>query len=737
MSGASPNVSLNSFSFAKYYDGLALQMGVPVLDSDWNEQNDIRRIQEIIVNKAIVGNTKLATDYGGTQPYGFDLYQATSHINNFAARAGWAMVEGVLVPTTVSTPPTALDYTTQVMFTGTVSSIGGPATYIVDSSKAFLTGHYLVGCRLIPTSGPAIGLTFVISALTGSTQLSLTGGVGAIVAGNTYEIRPPALTTPGAARIDPVYLMVWFDDINDVEDPSIVNPGVAVETCHRVKRSWCMRVAEGSTTPANTNADIYGFGPRYLEIGHFDRLSGDSSIHTAMITSNAGTHSLGSLCSENVYFDPTNTTSHGFTAPTDSNVELAINAIIESLASTSATLGSYLVKSKAVAGTPDSLTIGSVASQLAELIGRVNSRVKNPNQNTAVMLLASGPQLVWRSHNITGDANVTKDTVSWYVAQNATINTNGSFIIVCGGYLSGAYCYKAPAGTAPTRVTMTMFTAGSSIFATKTSLSTPWRWDSLVIGTAWDKYASFDSSLEMDSMDLNVHHADLTLHASRVELLDKDAYVRPRSVTYPRRVVTTDDSVTPGVVSQPGIWQSGSATYITQNCYWNPILSLWFAYNTALAATAVSVSSSGLTVYTKAADHNMAAGWPETTVGWNGDYWTSSLNIGDCHTWPIPDRTRAGISASGGTYEMVMFAASIEAPSAGAFGLWCPISFRSYRATAPNIDIVIEHQVNVSSDFGTYHASDVPEWGGYVHFSTDAIAADDSAWILGYVLATD
>jgi hypothetical protein len=259
----------------------------------------------------------------------------------------------------------------------------------------------------------------------------------------------------------------------------------------------------------------------------------------------------------------------------------------------------------------------------------------------------------------------------------------------------------------------------------------------LVIGTAWDKYASFGSSLDMDSMDLNILHADLTLHASRIELLDQDAYIRPRSVTYPRRVVTTDNSVTPGVVAQPGIWQSGSATYITQNCYWNPLLSLWFAYNTALAATAVSISSSGLTVYTKAPDHNMAVGWPETTVGWVGDYWTSSLNIGTRDTWPIPDRTYAGMEVSGGNYEMVMFAAKIEAPRSDAFRLWCPINFRCRRATAPSMDIVIEHEVNVSSDPGTYHASDVPQWGGYLSFQTDSILVGTSASIMGYALIYD
>ena len=734
MSGASPNISLNSFSYAKFYDGLALQMGVPVLDSDWNELSDIRRVQTIVNNIATVGSTKLASDYTGALPYGFDIYQATSPTNDFGLRAGWAMVEGVLVPTTSASPPAAFNYSNQVMFTGTISTVGGPATYITDSSKAFLSSHNLVGCRLKATSGPAIGLYFVITALASSTQLTF-ASTGALAAGNTYEIYPPSLTTPGSDRRDEVYIQVWFDDINDVEDPSIVNPGVAVETCHRVKRTWCVRVNEGGTTPANSDANIYGFGTRYLTIGHIDRFGGDSGIYTEMVTNNDGAHSLSSLCAKNVYFDPTDAVSHGFMPNTAVDLERAIDNMVDYLASSSATKGAYLVGAKAVSGTSDSLTVGTVSSQLTELSAQVNNRVRNPNQNTAAMLAASGPQLVWRSHNVSSNSSVTKDTISWYVTQNTTIGAGGAIIIVCGGYLSGSLCYKAPSGTAPVSVSMTMFSTGSTYFFLKTSISSPWAWDSI---STWEKYSGFGPTLALNNTPLSLDNEDVHLNTSKIRLNNLNSYIRPISVSSPRRVISQDLSTSPGTTSLPAIWQTANATYITQNCYWNSTLSLWFAHNTALTASAISVSSDGLTVYTKVTDDNMGAGWPETAVGVSGDKWTSSFNIGNNHFsgFFTPNRPSAVMSAEGANAEIIMFAHVFRAsmPGSNTYTISLPINFRCRRSTAPTVLIVKEIAVGIT-DAGTYYPNAYyPEWGGYLGFVSNSSAENALIAIAGHLV---
>lgn len=727
MSGASPNISLNSFSFAKYYDGLSLQMGVPVLDSDWNELSDIRRIQSIVDNLVSVGSAKLGTDYTGSQPYGFDLYQSSPSTNNFGIRAGWAMVQGVLVPTTSSSPPSAVNYSSQVMFTGTVSLVGGPATYVTDSSKAFSADHNLVGCRLIPTSGPEIGNTFVISGLVGSTQLTLTGGTGGILAGNTYEIRPPALTTPGSARTDVVYIQSWFDDINDIEDPSIVNPGVAVETCHRVKRSWCVRVSEGGSTPANSPSNIFGFGTRYLEIAQLARLSGNASITTAMITNNAGAHSLSTLCAKDSYFDPTNAASHGYMAGTATNVDLAVNAIVDSLVSSNATLGSYLVGAKAVSGVNDSLTVGTVSSQLTELSAQVNNRVRNPNPNTAAMLTASGPQLIWRSHNVSSNSNVTKDTISWYVSQNTTIGAGGAFLVVCGGYISGSLCYKAPSGTPPTNVSMTMFSTGSTYYFVKTSLTSSWAWDSVL---TWEKYAGFGSSLSLH-MPLYVTNDNVTLTTSQLRLANADTYIRHTSAATPRRIAALDVSTSPGTTSLPAIWQTNNATYLTQNCYFNSALSRWFLYDSTKDATALAITTDGFTFYRKSHTvPNTENGWPETGVSNVNCYWSTSYTIGkELGSYPYPTTQEVPeIVGAGG--ELIYFSDSqvIEA----GLNLVIALNYRAIRTNDPTASVTILFATNIETSPLPVFTPYAGGYGGYLTIIPNG-SVGDTMRVHGYV----
>ena len=736
MSGSSPNISLDSFDFAKYYDGLTLQMGVPVMDSDWNEQNDIRRIHEIVQNMATIGSIKLSTAVYSS--CGFDLLESVSDTtNNFKIYGGWAMVEGVLVPTTIGTPPADIDYIDQIMFTGKVSAIGGGSTYIEDTSKNYLASHSLVGCRLIPTSGTDNGIVFMISVLTSSTRLTLSGGVGNILADDTYEIRPPLLTTPGTDRVDYAYIQVWFDDINDVEDPNIVNPGVLIETCHRVKRSWCVRVAEGTTVPTNSNSDIYGFGPRYLRLATMYRNTGESEIITSIIINVAGKANLATFYASSVWFNPSNLVSHGYAAVTDTTVQLALDGVSHALVSQAVTGGTHIVGSSAITGTVDSLAVGTTFAQLSSLLGLTNSRVRVPNQNTAAMLLSSGPQLVWRSHNITGDANVTKDTVSWYVANHSTLG-GGCIIIITGGYLSGVSCYRAPFGTAPTFVSMNLFSNGTLYYFYKSSVATPWNWATV---SAWDNYGGFyRDDFYLSNVDLVVSDMEVTMATSAVNLTDKDSYIKSTNVAYPRRISSMDLSTAPGTTSYPGIWCTSNATYITQNCYWNTAVSpnKWKAYNTSLSATAIAVTTSGVTIFRKSPDDSISSGWEENTVGIGVGKWTASILLGEAVTASTPDRYY-GLGTSGGCSEVIPYYGLCFANQvvSASYFVTVPISFRYRRGTAPTVTVYSESHASIP-DTGVYipHPT-VPEWGGYLRFTTETIADETLAYQQGYIIVMD
>jgi hypothetical protein len=75
---------------AKHYVGVRLQQGVPVLDADWNELEDIRRMELVAMLRYFIGNGVPA----GNQ--GFQIL-ATGGANNFAIGGGIILVDGLLV----------------------------------------------------------------------------------------------------------------------------------------------------------------------------------------------------------------------------------------------------------------------------------------------------------------------------------------------------------------------------------------------------------------------------------------------------------------------------------------------------------------------------------------------------------------------------------------------------------------------------------------------------------------
>jgi hypothetical protein len=81
------NFSRNTFDPLKDYVAVRLQQGVPVLDADWNELNDVTR-QELY-------DTFSLTFTDGVQPHGFDLQVGFRQgPNDFNILAGGALIQG-------------------------------------------------------------------------------------------------------------------------------------------------------------------------------------------------------------------------------------------------------------------------------------------------------------------------------------------------------------------------------------------------------------------------------------------------------------------------------------------------------------------------------------------------------------------------------------------------------------------------------------------------------------------
>ena len=177
------NFSRDTFDRLKHYVGVRLQQGVPIVDADWNELEDIRRYELQAFLKWFVGNGVPSGNNG------FQI-QAVAEPNDLSIRGGDGTPEG--------------------------------------------TGRILVeGLDVLNEND----IRYVAQPLFNNAALATEWGVDPI----------PPLTTPAGNRTDTVYLDVWEREVDSTEDADLVNPAIGVETCVRTKREWAVRVVEGSS----------------------------------------------------------------------------------------------------------------------------------------------------------------------------------------------------------------------------------------------------------------------------------------------------------------------------------------------------------------------------------------------------------------------------------------------------------------------------------------------------------
>jgi len=98
------NFSRDTFDEVKHYVSIRLQQGVPIIDADWNEQDDIRRVEVEAFLRWFIGDGV---------PYGNDGFALTAvaESNDFEIAAGRCLVSGREAINEV-----ALNYTDQALF---------------------------------------------------------------------------------------------------------------------------------------------------------------------------------------------------------------------------------------------------------------------------------------------------------------------------------------------------------------------------------------------------------------------------------------------------------------------------------------------------------------------------------------------------------------------------------------------------------------------------------------------
>ena len=180
------NFSRDTFDKSKHYVGVRLQQGVPLVDADWNEQEDIRKYDLQAFRKWFVGNGV---------PSGNNGFRITAidNANDFIIKGGDGTPEGA--------------------------------------------GRCLVeGWEVINESD----LHYTKQPLYNNQTLANDWGVNPV---------SPLNTPAEADRKDLVYLDTWEREVDSKEDDNLTNPKIGIETCVRLKREWVVRVAEGTSTP--------------------------------------------------------------------------------------------------------------------------------------------------------------------------------------------------------------------------------------------------------------------------------------------------------------------------------------------------------------------------------------------------------------------------------------------------------------------------------------------------------
>jgi hypothetical protein len=221
------NFSRNTFDKMKHYVGVRLQQGVPIVDADWNELEDIRKYELQAFLKWFVGNGVPAGNDG------FRILPSATE-NDFAIQGGDNTAEG--------------------------------------AGRCLVEGWDV----LIETS-----LNYVTQPLYDNAALAAQWGVDGLA----------SLTPPAAARIDLVYLDVWEREVGAREDfDHLVNPAIGLETCVRLKREWVVRVAEGvqiSLEPLPENVTSFlpppPTGHSYYGLAALNRRTGQAALQPSDI----------------------------------------------------------------------------------------------------------------------------------------------------------------------------------------------------------------------------------------------------------------------------------------------------------------------------------------------------------------------------------------------------------------------------------------------------------------------
>lgn len=226
-------ITPDSFNPLQRFVSVRLQQGVPIVDADWNEKDDVRRFELRAYLKWFVGDGV---------PYGSDAF----------------LIEA-------ESPPAANEF---VIHAGVASAPGGTGD--------LLTGLRHVGRCLVDGLDAVIetDITFRAQPL----HVADAGSADTADLAGTVVIQELSVLDGSLL----IYLDVSDRLVRPDEDPSLIFVDIGTESCARIRREWAVRARDASDAPQPGDPD-HKPGHSYYALARIARVSADQNVYPSQI----------------------------------------------------------------------------------------------------------------------------------------------------------------------------------------------------------------------------------------------------------------------------------------------------------------------------------------------------------------------------------------------------------------------------------------------------------------------
>ena len=311
-------ITSDTFNPIRAYANVRLQQGVPLVDADVNELDDIRKFDLRAFLKWFAGN---GLRIGGD---GFHILQAptasatdiliSAGVTNNNATTTLSNTNGTY-PQPLSGASVAVPVATPGAFTAHVNQY----VAVVQANGLFAGLYQIqsVGASTVTllwpsnTPGVATGTTvtkgakvFLAASDVKTTALNDVGRIlvdgleviipsdklysEQLIAGADVGVVPALPTAIPAGTNVLVFLDVWERNVSTLEDPSLIVQPLNTESCVRTKRLWVVRVRSGSTPQVlpvqNNGVGDWAAGHLYYPLASITRANPSDPITSATIT---------------------------------------------------------------------------------------------------------------------------------------------------------------------------------------------------------------------------------------------------------------------------------------------------------------------------------------------------------------------------------------------------------------------------------------------------------------------